>query len=82
MGETLTENRSDKGTLNGLEYSYTCLLEQSANNHVYDEESGQSGNKGPFSMMLFKVNLEVGGKPFEFYKTQYKRRFESTNEEF
>lgn len=82
MGETLTDNRQDKGILNGLEYSYTCRLEQSANNYVYGEDAADSGNKGPFPMMLFKVSLEVGGKTFEFYKTQYQKRFESTNEEF
>ena len=82
MGETLTDNHQEKGTFNGFEYQYTCRLEQSANNYVYGEDAEQSGNKGPFSMMQFKVNLEVGGKNFEFYKTQYKKRFESTKDDF
>jgi len=82
MGETLADNRQDKGTLNGLDYRYSCRLEQSANNYVFGEEPEQSGNKGPFSMMLFKVTLDVGGKTFEFYKTQYKKRFADSKEEF
>lgn len=81
MGETLTDNRQGNGILNGLKYSYTCKLEQSANNYVYEEESGQGGNNGSFTMLLFKVSLEVGGKNFDFYKTQYKKRFEDNKDE-
>jgi hypothetical protein len=73
MGETLSDNRQDKGTHNGLDYSYTCHLEQSANNFTYGVDEVQSGNNGPFLIMLFKVTLEVGGKNFEFYKVQYKK---------
>ena len=82
MGETLSDNSQNKGTLNGLDYSYTCRLEQSANNYVLGEDETQSGNKGAFLITLFKVNLEVGGKNFEFYKTQYKKRFETNKVEF
>lgn len=82
MGETLTDNRQDKGSLNGLDYSYSCRLEQSANNYIYGENEGMSGNKGPYLMMLYKVSLEVGGKNFEFYKTQFAKQFESGKEEF
>jgi hypothetical protein len=82
MGEALTGNSQGKGTLNGLDYSYSCRLDQSANNYVYDEELGQSGNRGPFTMMIFKVSLDIGGKTFEFYKTQYKKRFDSTKIDF
>jgi hypothetical protein len=82
MGETLTDNRQDKGIFNGLDYRYTCRLEQSANNFVFGDEQEQTGNNGPFSIMLFKVSLEVGGKTFEFYKTQYKKRFENNPVEF
>lgn len=78
MGETLTDNSQNKGTLNGVDYSYTCHLDQSANNYVFGEDEAQSGNKGPFSIMLFKVTIEVGGKNFEFFKTQYKKRFETS----
>lgn len=81
MGETLVDNSQYKGTLNGLDYSYVCHLEQSANNYIYGEEVGQSGNKGAFLVMLFKVNLDVEGRTFEFYKTQYKKRFESRPED-
>lgn len=80
MGETLIDNSQDKGTLNGFDYRYTCRLEQSANNYVYAEDPEHDGNKGPFTMMLFKVNLEVGGKAFEFYRTQYKKRFDDSKE--
>ncbi|MFA7403360.1 MAG: prepilin-type N-terminal cleavage/methylation domain-containing protein [Pelobacteraceae bacterium] len=82
MGETLSDNRQDKGILNGLSYSYSCRLEQSANNYLFVEDGALSGNNGPFSIMLFKVNLEVGGKTFEFYKTQYKKRNENSKELF
>lgn len=82
LGETLVDKRSDSGTLNGLDYRYTCHLEQSANNFIYSEEVEQSGNKGQFLMMLFKITLEVGGKSFEFYKTEYKTRYETSKEEF
>lgn len=81
MGETLTDNRSDKGMFNGQEYRYTCRLEQSANNFVFGEDEYSSGNKGSFLIMHFKVSLEIGGKTFEFYKTQYKKRFESTKDD-
>jgi hypothetical protein len=81
MGETLTDNRQDKGTLNGLEYRYTCRLEQSANNYVFGEDDALSGNKGMFFIMLFKVSLEIGGKKFEFYKTQYKKRYETAKDD-
>jgi type II secretory pathway pseudopilin PulG len=81
MGETLTDNRQDKGVLNGLDYRYTCRLEQSSNSYVFNEDGAQSSNNGPFLIMLFKVSLEVGGKTFEFYKTQYKKRFEIVHDE-
>ncbi|MEI6206353.1 MAG: prepilin-type N-terminal cleavage/methylation domain-containing protein [Desulfuromonadales bacterium] len=81
MGETLTDNRQDKGVFNGLDYRYTCRLEQSVNNYVFGEDEAPSGNTGPFLIMLFKVSLEIEGKTFEFYKTQYKKRYETNNEE-
>lgn len=77
MAETLTDNHQEKGELNGVPYSYHIHLEQSANNYIYGEEEQQSGNKGQFLMMLFKIELEVAGKSVEFYKTQYKKRFET-----
>src|ERR1017187_7581928 len=82
MGGILSDNSQNKGTLNGLDYSYTCRLEQSANNYVQGEYDSQSGNKGAFLITLYRVSLEVGGKNFEFYKTQYKKRFESTKDDF
>jgi hypothetical protein len=81
MGETLTDNRQGKGVINGLDYRYICHLEQSTNNYVLGEDETQNGNKGPFLIMLFKVSLEVGGKTFEFYKTQYKKRFETSKDD-
>jgi type II secretory pathway pseudopilin PulG len=81
MSETLTDNRQDKGTLNGLDYNYVCHLDQTATNSTIGGDMEQSGIKGPFLVMLFKVSLEVGGKTFEFYKTQYKKRSENSNDE-
>jgi hypothetical protein len=81
MDETLTDNSQAKGTFNGLEYRYACHLEQSANNYVYGEDAAQSSNTGPFLIMLFKVTLNVGGKEFEFYKTQYKKRLPNGKED-
>lgn len=81
MGETLADNRQEKGALNGLEYSYTCKLEQSANNYVVGVDELQSGNKGQFLVMLYKVHLEVGGKTFEFFKTQYKTNYDIRKED-
>jgi hypothetical protein len=65
-----------------LEYRYKCKLVESANNYVFGEEPEQNGNKGSYEIMLYKVNLSVGGKEFEFFKTQYKKRFESSKDEF
>jgi hypothetical protein len=81
MAEALTDNSQAKGTLNGLEYRYACHLEQSANSYVYGEDAAESSNSGPFSIMLFKVTLDVGGKEFEFYKTQYKKRLPNGKED-
>lgn len=81
-GETLTDGRSGSGNMNGLDYRYSCRLEQSANNYVFGEEPESGGNKGQFLIMLFKVTLDVGGKKFEFYKTQYKKRYENSKDEF
>ena len=81
MNETLKDNIKDSGTLNGLAYNYECRLVESANNYVYGEEVEQSGNKGLFKIMLFKVTLVVEGKDVEFYKTQYTKRFTTAPDE-
>ena len=75
MNDTLKEDTKDSGTFNGLNYSYQCQLVESANNFVFGEEGDMTGNKGPFLISLFRVNLEVDGKDVEFFKTQYKRRY-------
>jgi type II secretory pathway pseudopilin PulG len=77
MNETLKENDKQTGTFNGLPYSYDCRLVESANNYVYGDNAG---NNGLFQVMLFKVNLEIEGRDFEFFKTQYKQRFAGTQE--
>ena len=82
MNDTLRDNLQNNGSLNSLEYSYRCKLVESANNYVFGEMPELSGNKGSYKIMLFRVNLSVGGKEFEFFKSQYKKRFESVKDEF
>ena len=78
MNDTLRDDLRESGTLNGLAYSYQSRLVESANNYVLGEEDNQGGNNGPFNVTLFEVNLAVEGKNVQFYKTQYKKRFEAT----
>jgi hypothetical protein len=82
MNDTLSDNLKNNGSLNSLEYRYECKLVERAYNYVLGEEPEQSGNKGSYEIMLFKVNLSVGGKEFEFFKSQYKNRFESAKNGF
>lgn len=82
MGEVLSDNLGGNGTLNGLAYRYTCHLEQSANNYIVGLDEVQSGNSGSFVILLYKVRLDVGGKNFEFYKTQYKKPAATGKETF
>jgi type II secretory pathway component PulJ len=77
MNDTLSNNFHDRGKLNGLDYSFQCRQVESANNYVYTEDGQLNGNTGHFAMTLYKVTLEVGGKTFEFHKTQYKKRFQT-----
>jgi type II secretory pathway pseudopilin PulG len=79
MNETLKENSKESGTLNGLPYSYDSRLVESANNYIYGD---QPGNNGAFQVMLFKVDLTVDGRDYEFFKTQYRKRFETSNDQF
>ncbi|GAM08228.1 hypothetical protein OR1_00499 [Geobacter sp. OR-1] len=80
MNERLNEGMPVKGALNGLNYQYNCRKVESANNYVFGEEEGQSGNKGVFLITLFSIHLDVEGREFEFYKTQYEKRFEASKD--
>lgn len=82
MNDTLTDNFKDSGKLNGLYYHYECKLVERANSYALVENPEQGGNSGQYSVTLFKVNLEVEGKGVEFYKTQYKKRFETPKDQF
>jgi Tfp pilus assembly protein PilV len=72
MNRSLKENDEESGEFNGLTYRYQCTLAESANNYVYGD---QAGNNGSFQVMLFKIDLEVEGRKYEFFKTQYRPRF-------
>jgi type II secretory pathway pseudopilin PulG len=74
MNENFAGNSHKTGTLNGLDYTYDAKLMASANNYVVGVEPGLSGNKGIFTVMAYKINLELGGRTFEFYKTQYGKK--------
>jgi type II secretory pathway component PulJ len=72
MNRPLKENDEESGEFNGLKYGYRCTLAESANNYIYGD---QAGNNGMFQVMLFKIDLEVEGRKYEFFKTQYRPRF-------
>ena len=83
MNDTLIDNASETGSLNGLAYRSQCRLVESANNYVLDsEDPGRNGNTGAFTIMLFKVTLVVEGKNVEFYKTQFQKHSDAAKSEF
>ena len=72
MNRSLKENDEESGEFDGLPYRYRCTLVESANNYIYGD---QAGNNGAFQVMLFRIDLEVEGRKYEFFKTQYRPRF-------
>jgi len=66
--KNLKDNMQDKGTMNGLEYSYKVKLVNKMRNHSLEETEGNTGN---FEIYLYKIHLTVGNREYNFFKTQY-----------
>ncbi len=60
-----------KGVLNGLKYTVT--VKKIAENRNYIITFSGNGNIGNFKVFLYKITLQIGGKSFIFYETQYKK---------
>jgi len=73
--EDLLKNPSSQGELNGLKYRYkTTIIERKTNAYSYIEENPENQAKiGNFEIILFKIDLWIENKKFEFFKTQYKK---------
>jgi|GEM_PF-2723673 len=61
------------GKINGLPYTITAKRIASARNYVYSFDQEASGNKGGFIITLYQVTINIAGRSFKFYKTEYKK---------
>lgn len=57
------------GKINGIEYTIRAKRAASNRNYIYDEMMG--GNNGFFLLTLYKITIEMAGKKFVLYKTEY-----------
>jgi prepilin-type N-terminal cleavage/methylation domain-containing protein len=72
----LEEKPAGEGEINQLYFQYKTILVAKKRNFSFDAEFDlASTNQGPFEMRLYKVELNVGNKKFEFFTTQYKKLF-------
>lgn len=57
---------------NQLKYKADVQLIEKKKTLAYDEETHQYTNSGMHELSLFKVDLQVEGQSYTFYKTQYR----------
>ncbi len=70
--ENLYGKKLETGTINGLAYSVNVKAVSSRRNYIYGAEFRKSGNLGRFLITLFRVTIDISGRTFTFYKTEYK----------
>lgn len=76
--QDLAEKQNRVGKLNGLDYKYEVIEIDKRRNYMPGETEEIGGNNGAFELTLFKIRLSVEDKEYEFYKTLYKKLFDTT----
>ncbi len=66
-GQKLKNKQSKEGQLNGLRYRYRVFLISKGRALTVE------GETSPFELYLYKVDLEIEGRKYTFYKTQYRK---------
>ncbi len=61
------------GEINGLKYTARAKRVAQRRNYIYGLSSKDSGNKGRFSVTLYKIEIKMANRTFTLYKTQYRR---------
>ena len=61
------------GTINGLKYTAKVKRVAQRRSFTFDFKKDIWGNFGKFSMTMYKITINMVGKQFEFYETQFKK---------
>ncbi len=61
------------GEINGLKYTAHAKRVAQSRNYIYGLSPKDSGNKGRFSVTLYKIEIKMANRTFTLYKTQYRR---------
>ena len=71
--EKINNFQRENGTINGIRYSINVIKVASNRNFLYNPNPSLSGNNGHFMVSLYKITINLDGKKFILYKTEYNK---------
>ncbi len=71
--EKIKNFQKENGTMNGIKYSIKVIKVASNRNYLYNPNPSLSGNNGYYTVSLYKITINLDGKKFILYKTEYSK---------
>ena len=71
--EKISNFKKGNGIMNGIRYSVNVIKVASNRNYLYNPNPSLSGNNGHFTLSLYKITINLDGKKFILYKTEYSK---------
>lgn len=72
MSKDLKPGLSQTGSINGYDYTYRVSIDREGRNYTYNEFQDESmAIEGEFIVQLLKIRLDIGGRVYHLYKTQF-----------
>jgi hypothetical protein len=62
--------RTETGQINGLDYRFTVTQVIEKNNFVQKARVRKGTERGPFSLKLFRVDMQLAGRTYAFLSTR------------